>query len=218
MSSCAKCGYLLRYDSSFCSGCGTATNIDSGSGAESVSQGLKQEEVAKIYIYKNGQSQGPYTINQIKSWVSSGHLQMDDPIWDGGASNWMPLSSLPGIGELRSSSPLNQANRAPFAVPASPILFSGLPLYYQEEFGKIAASNETYKGKWNWAAFFFTGIWALTKGVWMAPLVWMLIFFGVVLVSCGIGYVFAPAIWIIFGLRGNYMYYCASQKNQQILM
>ena len=48
-------------------------------------------------------------------------------------------------------------------------VFPELSLYYRDEFDKIYESNEKYKGKWNWAAFFFGPIWALTKGVWVAP-------------------------------------------------
>jgi len=41
---------------------------------------------------------------------------------------------------------------------------TGLDNYYQEEFRKIRDSNESYKGKWNWWAFIFAGIWGLFKG------------------------------------------------------
>ena len=44
--------------------------------------------------------------------------------------------------------------------------FAALSPYYQQEFSQITASGEIYKGKWNWAAFFFGGLWALTKGAW----------------------------------------------------
>lgn len=87
--------------------------------------------------------------------------------------------------------------------------FAGLPQYYQDEFKRIYESGESYKGKWNWAAFFFGPIWALTKGVWLAPIVDIVasIFtYGI----AGIAY------WFIFGFRGNYMYYCAYVKNKQL--
>ncbi len=44
-----------------------------------------------------------------------------------------------------------------------PLNLTGLNDYYQEEFKKIYESNETYKGKRNWWAFFFTAIWCLIK-------------------------------------------------------
>jgi RNA polymerase subunit RPABC4/transcription elongation factor Spt4 len=45
--------------------------------------------------------------------------------------------------------------------------FFGFSPYYQQEFRQIKASGEAFKGKWNWAAFLFGGIWRLTKGLWL---------------------------------------------------
>jgi hypothetical protein len=87
--------------------------------------------------------------------------------------------------------------------------FAGFPAYYQQEFRKIKASGEAYKGTWNWAAFSFGGIWALTKGLWLPTLI------------CFIGAVFTGGIvgvayWFVFGARGNYMYYCKELKNRDL--
>ena len=41
---------------------------------------------------------------------------------------------------------------------------SGLDYYYQQEFEKIHASKESYRGKFNWWAFFFSWIWCFSKG------------------------------------------------------
>lgn len=87
--------------------------------------------------------------------------------------------------------------------------FSNLSPYYQKEFRKIYESGEKYKGKWNWAAFTFAAIWALTKGVWVAPLIALL---GSVFTWGGVGVVY----WFIFAIRGNYMYYCSYVKGKQI--
>jgi hypothetical protein len=87
--------------------------------------------------------------------------------------------------------------------------FAGLDKYYQDEFGKIYETNEGYKGKWNWAAFFFGPIWALTKGLWLAPVIAI----GAALVTYGIaGVVYG----FIFAARGNYMYYCYYVKKKQL--
>lgn len=75
-----------------------------------------------------------------------------------------------------------------------------LPPYYQQEFRRIWESDETYKGKWNWAAFCFGWVWALTKGLWVPALVCV-----VVSVPLG-GYPWILFI-IYFGVRGNYLYY-----------
>lgn len=84
--------------------------------------------------------------------------------------------------------------------------------YYEEEFQKISDSNETYRGKWNWCAFFFSWIWAFTKGLW-----------GLALVNLGIGFLLALmditwvglVISILWGLRGNYCYYNLQVNNKQ---
>ncbi|MCL6560438.1 MAG: hypothetical protein K6U74_16930 [Firmicutes bacterium] len=89
--------------------------------------------------------------------------------------------------------------------------FSALDPYYQEEFTKILNSNEVYKGKWNWAAFFFGGIWALVKGVWLAAL----ISFVAIPIT---GFLLAFVYPFIFGARGNYMYYCRYVKRKQLII
>ncbi len=89
--------------------------------------------------------------------------------------------------------------------------FSNLPSYYQEEFRKISESNEAYRGKWNWAAFFFGPLWALTKGIWLASIICIV----VAVITAGIGGII---YWFAFALRGNYQYYCSYVKNRQLLI
>jgi len=87
--------------------------------------------------------------------------------------------------------------------------FRGFESYWQHEFNKIQQSNESYKGKWNWPAFFFGPLWALSKGVWLAALVSVI----ASMVTAGIA---APVFWVIFGIRGNYMHYCKVAKRKQL--
>lgn len=87
--------------------------------------------------------------------------------------------------------------------------FSGLPECYQEEFKKIYESKGSYSGKWNWAAFWFGPIWALTKGLWLSPI----ICFVAAIFTYGIGGIIYG---FIFGARGNYMYYSLYTKNEQL--
>ena len=87
-----------------------------------------------------------------------------------------------------------------------------LKVYYQEEFRKIEESNETYKGKWNWSAFFFSWIWGFTKGLW-----------GLSLASLGVNILLASmdvtwiglGISIFWGIRGNYCYYNLEKNKTQ---
>jgi RNA polymerase subunit RPABC4/transcription elongation factor Spt4 len=89
--------------------------------------------------------------------------------------------------------------------------FSGLSQYYQDEFTKIYKSNESYKGKWNWSAFLFGALWALTKGLWLSAVICLF----VCLLTAGIaGFIY----WFIYGARGNYMYYCAYVKKKQLVV
>lgn len=89
--------------------------------------------------------------------------------------------------------------------------FSELPKYYRDEFKKIYKSTESYKGKWNWTAFFFTVFWALTKGVWLSSVIAI---FATVLTGGVAGLVY----WFVFAARGNYMYYSAYTKDKQLLI
>ena len=86
---------------------------------------------------------------------------------------------------------------------------SGLSPYYHEEFQKIEGTNESYKGKWNWAAFFFGAIWALTKGLWLPALI---CFIGSLLTGGILGIIY----WFIFGARGNYMYFCKVVRQRDL--
>jgi len=77
-----------------------------------------------------------------------------------------------------------------------------LSQYYQEEFAKMQA-HPGYEGKWNWAAFFWGGLWALTKGLWGPVLLCIAVF----IMAIPIGGFPALLLWFYFGARGNSMYY-----------
>lgn len=93
-------------------------------------------------------------------------------------------------------------------------MYAYLEPYYQEEFKKIRDSNEVYKGKWNWCAFYFSWLWALTKGLWGISLVSLGI---IILISA-----FDPdlkfleiAVLMFYGVRGNYFYYNLVKNKKQ---
>lgn len=85
----------------------------------------------------------------------------------------------------------------------------GLDDYYVDEFKEIYKSKEIYKGKFNWMAFIFGFIWALIKGLYLSAVVSIVI--GIF--SGGVGFLIYA---IIFGIRGNYIYYNNAVKNKQI--
>jgi hypothetical protein len=92
---------------------------------------------------------------------------------------------------------------------SAPPSFAGLSGYYQREFSKIYNSNETYKGTWNWAAFLFGPLWALTKGLTVSAVIAIML----ALISGGM---LGIPIGIIYGVRGNYFYYSLFVNGKQL--
>ena len=90
-------------------------------------------------------------------------------------------------------------------------------LYYRVEFEKIMNTNETYKGKFNWWAFFFSWIWCFTKGLWQLGLA--------VLVVSAVANFYLPfsvsgviglGLAIFSGMRCTYFYYNLKMNNKQL--
>lgn len=97
------------------------------------------------------------------------------------------------------------------ADPESP--YSYLPPYYQEEFETMDKSNGAYKGKWNWAAFFFSWIWGFTKGLWTLSLITL--FLSLLFNRMGWDALSLP-LALVWGVRGNYFYYQLVRFKRQI--
>lgn len=90
---------------------------------------------------------------------------------------------------------------------------SFLSHYYKKEFIKIYESNESYTGEWNWMAFLFGPFWAVLKGLWLSAIVGFL-------VAALLGFIsdyLAMLIAVLFGLRGNYLYYSRIVRSKQII-
>lgn len=84
----------------------------------------------------------------------------------------------------------------------------GLKPYWQKELTKIHNSNGAYRGKFNFPAFFFGALWALTKGLWANVLVMILIasvFYAVLPESAWVVVNFA--IGGFYGAYGNMLVY-----------
>jgi hypothetical protein len=56
-----------------------------------------------VFIYKNDKQYGPYSIDQVKGWLSSGQVQPTDLACYEGATTWVPLSTLLGAGNYLSA-------------------------------------------------------------------------------------------------------------------
>lgn len=53
----------------------------------------------EIHISREGQRFGPYLLNEVKDYLKSGNLRFSDLVWYDGVTEWLPLSSVPGVGE-----------------------------------------------------------------------------------------------------------------------
>jgi hypothetical protein len=113
----------------------------------------------------------------------------------------------PEIGTANPTLTTHPAPVVPCRATIAPVTYAGLPSYYQREFSMIESSKEQYKGRWNWAAFFFGALWALTKGLWVSALV---AFVGAIFTYGIVGVIY----WWIFAIRGNYMYYRKIARNE----
>lgn len=91
--------------------------------------------------------------------------------------------------------------------------YMNMKLYYQQEFEKISSSNESYKGKFNWAAFFFSWIWGLTKGLWALSIISIVI--GGILGAMDLTWI-SIVLAIVWGVRGNYCYFNLVKNKTQI--
>lgn len=93
--------------------------------------------------------------------------------------------------------------------------FNQLKPYYQQEFLKFESSNGTYNGKFNICAFLFGNLWALTKGLWLLPLI---SFVSILLVDLFIAenYYVAMGWCIYWGLCGNKTYYKKFKFGKQL--
>jgi hypothetical protein len=102
--------------------------------------------------------------------------------------------------------------------------FADLDYYYQQEFEEIQKTNEEYRGKFNWWAFFFSWIWCLTKGAWG----WALVLIGsTVLINIIVTSYFRGEMRMLlmigagiglanyFGHNATKVYYNVKVKNKQ---
>ena len=58
-----------------------------------------------IYINKDGQQYGPYTLDQVNEYLAQGSLQTTDPAWHDGLAEWCPLSQIAGVVDPSSPTP-----------------------------------------------------------------------------------------------------------------
>jgi hypothetical protein len=50
-----------------------------------------------IYVNKDGQQLGPYSLEQINQYLAEGSLLPQDPAWHDGLAEWTQLASISGV-------------------------------------------------------------------------------------------------------------------------
>jgi len=51
----------------------------------------------QIFIHRDDQDYGPYTVEEIQEHLATGDLLAEDHAWYEGAPDWMPLEEIPGV-------------------------------------------------------------------------------------------------------------------------
>ena len=81
-----------------------------------------------IHILRDGQQFGPYTIEDINTFLSEGSLLTSDQAWHEGSEGWIPITEVPGVTFTEGTSlgmPTDQNTIAQSAVNSSNKLISG---------------------------------------------------------------------------------------------
>ena len=72
----------------------------------------------KIYIAKNGQQTGPFTIEQVRASIANATVSLSDLAWHEALSGWVPLSGIPEL-QLSTPPPVPAtASTPPVPIPA----------------------------------------------------------------------------------------------------
>ena len=59
---------------------------------------VQEKPLAKVYVRRDEQQSGPYTLEQIREYVKSGSFsESDQACWDG--NNWKAIAEIPGFRE-----------------------------------------------------------------------------------------------------------------------
>src|SRR3954468_18354805 len=75
----------------------------------------------QIYVGKNGQQLGPFTLDEVNSKLADGTFVGTDLAWFEGTAGWAPLSGVPGITIRPAPAPAAAVTPAPLPTP-SPVV------------------------------------------------------------------------------------------------
>jgi rubredoxin len=60
-----------------------------------------------IFLFRNGQQEGPYSQEQIRAQIKGGVLSMADPAWIETWNDWKTVADIPDLLIVSSTAPLN---------------------------------------------------------------------------------------------------------------
>ena len=67
----------------------------------------------QIFVHRDGQQLGPYTLDQVKGEVAAGKLSSADLAWHDGIPNWIPLNQWPEMAGTAPPPPVMPVASAP---------------------------------------------------------------------------------------------------------
>jgi hypothetical protein len=56
----------------------------------------------QLYIHRDGQQFGPYSVEDVRGYLASGNLLAEDLAWHEGAADWTPLAQVVGLASAPS--------------------------------------------------------------------------------------------------------------------
>lgn len=82
----------------------------------------------QIHIARDGQKFGPFTLDQARDYVADGQLLATDMAWFEGATDWMPLHSVPGLARTPPPPPRSRPPPPPAPLGGQPAPFHTSPV------------------------------------------------------------------------------------------
>ena len=89
----------------------------------------------QIYVGREGDQRGPYSLEQIQQYLAQGGLQLTDSAWYEGLDSWIPLSEVPGVVVAPPRRPIalrprKKLNKAQKVVLVAGLLVTVAMVYY----------------------------------------------------------------------------------------
>lgn len=81
------------------------------------------------YLFRNGQSHGPYPEETIREWITAGQLLPQEKLCREGDQNWSSADMLPEFADVAATAPAQAPAAAPaaYAVPTTPVMPGAAP-------------------------------------------------------------------------------------------